>query len=118
MNGIPVVRTVESNTPVTVSVRSPLVHLCPYVDETDHGEIVVSWRVEERTLELHSLRAYFGAFSGIPVSHEALTNLIWTELGSLSGLHVIGVETVWTTAGMEVVCGTSETLHPFLSDEL
>jgi NADPH-dependent 7-cyano-7-deazaguanine reductase QueF len=86
----------------TVTVASPLQHLCPFKDEVDRGTVTVEFAVDGLTFELHELSAYFGSFAGETISHEALTGRIFTDLSS-NGLAVLGVTTEWVTAGMHVV---------------
>lgn len=107
---------VPDSSDVTITVTSPLRHLCPHKDEVDNGTITVIWRCNGATFELHSLRELYKGFKGSAISHEQLTDRIRHDLSTASPLiDVISVSTWWTTAGMEVTCSTSPTRAETLS---
>lgn len=83
---------------ITTEVTMPMTHLCPFKAETDHGSITLSWWVDYRTLELHSLREYLDAYADVKVSHETLTRDVYSELAELE-ITDLSVKTEWTTAG-------------------
>lgn len=95
-------QVVPEDAPARITVTSPLVHLCPHVDEVDEGSAVISWTCAGATLELHSLAAYLGTFAEERVSHEELTHALQWNLGRLHGIADVHVATSWTTAGMLV----------------
>ena len=105
----PQIETVTSSPGLTMAVTSPIVHLCPFKDEIDNGQITVTWQTLNGTIELHSLRAYFDSFAASEISHESLTDTIRRELNRIPSIKALDVTTNWTTAGMEVVCSTSPT---------
>lgn len=100
---------VESDADVTVTITADLTHLCPFVNEIDHGSITITYRIAGNTLELHALRDWFNGFKDSHITHEGLTDLIRHHLATLPGIEVIDVRTNWTTAGMDVTCSTSPT---------
>ncbi|UVF61162.1 hypothetical protein SEA_AOKA_39 [Arthrobacter phage Aoka] len=106
------IETVSSSPGLTMAVTSPLVHLCPFKDETDAGTITVTWQTLNGTIELHSLRAYFDSFAGSTVSHEGLTDTIRRELQRIPSIKALDVTTAWTTAGMETVVSTAPAPRP------
>jgi NADPH-dependent 7-cyano-7-deazaguanine reductase QueF len=95
-------RTVHDTTGATVAVTAPLVHECPHVPETDAGEVTITWRTEELTVELHSLSAYLASWARESISHEEVTAQIRADLDAIDGLEVLSVVTRWRTAGMAV----------------
>lgn len=76
-------------------VTSPITHLCPHVDEVDHGTIVLTFDGEAP--ELHGIRKYLDLYATQKVSHEQLTK----ETAAFYGCEVV---TRWTTAGLAVEC--------------
>jgi NADPH-dependent 7-cyano-7-deazaguanine reductase QueF len=102
-------RSVGSGADVQVTATADLQHLCPFVDEVDHGTITIAWHCNGATLELHSLREYLDGFKDSELSHEALTDLIRHDLSVIARIDLISVTTTWQTAGMEVTCSTSPT---------
>jgi NADPH-dependent 7-cyano-7-deazaguanine reductase QueF len=100
------VRTEPVRANVTMVVTAPLMHLCPFKDEVDRGDVKITWTTNGNTFELHSLRAYLGAFADLTITHEDLTEQIRRELGAFHGVHNVTVQTSWETAGMGVVCST------------
>ncbi|MFC5789574.1 hypothetical protein ACFPPE_06875 [Agromyces tardus] len=85
-----------------ITVHAPLRHLCPFVDEIDNGTVTVEFRVTTTTFEAHALAAYFAEFADTRISHEALTDRIFTELNAHDGPTVTRVSSEWTTAGMNI----------------
>lgn len=83
---------------MTAAATMPLTHLCPFVEEVDHGSVTLEWRVENRTLELHSVRDWLATFAAVKVSHEQLTGDLYDLLLNL-GLTGLAVTTRWETAG-------------------
>ncbi|WP_280502034.1 hypothetical protein [Nocardia farcinica] len=67
----------------------------------DRGRVTVHLLVGASTLELHELAAYFQSFRDERITHEALTDRIYTEL-STAAVTVTKVVTCWKTAGMPV----------------
>ena len=97
---------------VTVTVTASMTHLCPFVDEVDHGTITITWQPDTEgghTIELHSLRAYLDGFAEDRIAHEDLTRRVADDLDTLPGLTVTAVESGWLTAGMGVRCSTTPT---------
>lgn len=105
------IRTVEVDGDTTVTAWGDLSHLCPYRDETDNGRVRVVWQTEGQTIELHSLADYFASYADSRMSHEEITDRIRHDLSTILGLTLLMVTTEWDTAGLEVVCATSPTLH-------
>lgn len=103
------IETVTSSPGLTMTVTSPIVHLCPFRDEVDQGSITVTWLTLNGTIELHSLRAFFDSFARAEISHESLTDTIRRELNRIPSIKALDVVTNWTTAGMGVACSTSLT---------
>jgi NADPH-dependent 7-cyano-7-deazaguanine reductase QueF len=89
---------------VTVRVVTQLTHKCPYRDEIDEGQADISWTVDGRTFELHSLAAYLATWKDSEVSHEQITDRIAHDLSTVEGVSDVRVATDWTTAGMRVTC--------------
>lgn len=102
---------------VGVAVRAafPLTHVCPFRDETDHGQIEVAWTTDGCTLELHALRAWLAGFATDRITHEDITGDIQDHLAALPGIIDVRVVTTWDTAGATVeVRGAvfGEPVHP------
>lgn len=93
----------DVSTPVTITGR--LVHECPFKDESDQGEVTITWLPDGHTLELHALREWLDGFARVKVSHEALTAAIEAELDDLPGITDVSVATTWQTAGFRVHAG-------------
>lgn len=102
--------TVPCDSDVAMTVTAPLIHLCPYKDEVDHGTVTITWNTQDNTLELHDLASLLHSFSDQKISHEEITRKLKVWLSCLPGIDLISVETTWDTAGMEVRCSTSPTL--------
>lgn len=103
------VKTVRDTSDVTLTATGDLRHRCPHFDEIDRGRIAITWRVDGRTLELHSLAEYLKSFANTRLSHEQITDHIRHELSVIAGIELLAVESTWSTAGMEVTCSTSPT---------
>lgn len=84
-----------------VSASGDITHLCPFKDEVDRGRVKVSWATVDRTVELHSLAAYFSTFAEEAVSHEQLVTRIAYDLRAL-GLLEVHAELRFITAGLVV----------------
>lgn len=100
---------VNSGADVTVTTTAELHHMCPHVDEADHGTITITWRTNGSTIELHSLADYLAMWKDSRVAHEDITDRIRHDLSALPGIELITVDTRWRTAGIEVTCSTSPT---------
>ena len=94
---------------VRVKVAAPLAHRCPHADETDIGTVTAEWTVPGRTIELHSLAAYFTTWAGTRISHEQITDSIRDDIRK-AGMEEVAVTTTWNTAGMGVIV-TSEVAY-------
>lgn len=101
------IRTVEDASDVTLTVTGDLRHLCPHVDEVDYGTVMIAWRAQGETFELHSLAEYLRGFKGARISHEQITDRIRHDLSAFPGVELVSVETNWQTAGLGVKCSTS-----------
>lgn len=55
--------------------------LCPRSGYPDFATIKIRYVPHKKVVELKSLKLYLNAFRGISVSHEEVTNKIYTELG-------------------------------------
>lgn len=92
-------------TPMSVTGR--LVHECPFEDESDQGQVTITWLPAGQTLELHALRDWLDGFAREKVSHEDLTAGIEAELDDLEGITDVTVSTTWQTAGFHVSAGNA-----------
>lgn len=104
------VLTVPDSSDVAVTVTGALDHRCPHVNERDHGNVTISWRVKGQTYELHSLAEYLRLWKDSEISHEAITDRIRHDLSVVVGIELLSVETEWLTAGLEVQCASTPTL--------
>jgi NADPH-dependent 7-cyano-7-deazaguanine reductase QueF len=96
------IEVIDTDVDVVVEVTADFIHLCPYKEEVDEGQVVISWRTQHgHTLELHSLAAWLDLFDEAAVSHETLMAHIQDELTRLVGIPVSVVGT-FETAGMKV----------------
>jgi NADPH-dependent 7-cyano-7-deazaguanine reductase QueF len=95
--------TVPCTSRVTVTATFPLTHRCPYRAETDEGHAEITWSIEGRTLELHTLAAWLDQYADQAISHEDLTEEISERLAALPGIFNVRAVTRWTTAGAQVV---------------
>lgn len=100
------IETVEAPHGTVLRITAPLVHECPFKQETDEGSVTITWETEGRTFELHSLAAYLKTFAPVRISHEALTRHLKDSLNASTGLTVVSVATRWGTAGLDVACST------------
>lgn len=75
-------------------IRRPVIKRCPFVDETDAGELVITFPGE--ALELHNLAAEVDKLSAEPVSHEEFTASV---AAMVPGAHVV---TTWNTGPWSV----------------
>lgn len=95
--------TVMCEARTTVTYTGPLVHRCPYVDETDNGTVTITWSTDGATLELHTLAGWLRTWAAVTTSHETLTGVIRACIAGQSCIADVSVSTRWDTAGAEVV---------------
>ena len=57
--------------------------LCPKSGYPDFATIKVNYVPAKKIVELKSLKFYFNAFRGVHISHEEVTNKIYTDLKRL-----------------------------------
>jgi NADPH-dependent 7-cyano-7-deazaguanine reductase QueF len=94
---------VAADATVRVCVDTPIVHLCPFVDEVDIGEAEISWMVSGETIELHSLWKYLADFADARIGHEELVDRIVADLSTLSPrITDVRARLTFTTAGFKV----------------
>ena len=93
---------VPSTADVRVTVTRTVQHRCPYVEESDHGTVEISWTVAGGTVELHSLDAYLDGYADSRISHEDLIDRIRHDLAVLTGITGVTVTGRYTTAGLHV----------------
>jgi NADPH-dependent 7-cyano-7-deazaguanine reductase QueF len=93
---------VPERAPVRVTVTAGVIHLCPHRDETDMGRVMISWRCDGATVELHSLRAWLDGYSTRRDSHETIASDIAGALAGLEGIADVRVTGRFHTAGLEV----------------
>lgn len=87
---------------VRVTVTADATKLCPYVGETDHGTVEVTFEVGDVDApELHRLGEQLEAAYGQARSHEEFTRWVGQTTGA------VRVLTRWHTAGMDVTCDLS-----------
>lgn len=80
-----------------VTVTGPVVKVCPYKDETDHGTVALTFDVADGDApELHDLGKHLLWYADQSLSHEDFTRRLWIATGSAS------VRSTWTTAGLGV----------------
>ena len=77
-----------------ITVRSPLVHVCPFADEIDVGEVEMTF--EGDAPELYDLRRHLERFATQALTHEAITRQLAEDFPQAE------IVTTWTTAGMGV----------------
>lgn len=95
--------TVKAAYAVTVSAAGPVVHLCPFKDERDDGQVTITWHTEGQTVELHSLAAYLAGFADLKISHETLARRIEDDLTEFCpGITDPSVTVTFQTAGFTV----------------
>lgn len=96
----------------TVTTGGLVNHLCPHVDEADHGFITISWRCGTSTIELHSLAAYLKGFDDRRISHEDLVEEIFQHLRDAApGIAVVSVAARFTTASLGVEIRRDSSVH-------
>jgi hypothetical protein len=72
------------------TIRRPVIKRCPFRDETDAGELVITFAGEAP--ELHALAAEIDALCTGPVSHEDFTRAVYALAPGASL-----VVTTWST---------------------
>lgn len=77
-------------------VTAPITHLCPHVDEIDHGTVRLAF--DGPAPELHELRHQLDNFHDQKITHERLTEVLAACFPAAE------VVTTWMTAGMTVEC--------------
>lgn len=85
----------------TVELAARLAHQCPHRNETDRGDIALTWTVTDVTLEIHDLVTYLDEWADVHITHEALTDRIWHDLKN-AGVAPVSVTTTWITAGANI----------------
>jgi len=95
--------TAVGATGVEFFVSGYLRHRCPFAPEIDEGTVEIRLVIDASTVELHSLRRYLATFADEALPHEALTDLVASELAAALNPRSIEVVTRWRTAGFEVV---------------
>lgn len=96
------IRTVPTQPGVTCTAWSEdFQHLCPIVQETDHGQLTVQWVTTAVTLELHALAAYLRTWADTAITHEDLCQQIATDLAD-AGIADPVVTYTGTTAGLTI----------------
>ena len=78
-----------------ITIRRPVIKRCPFKDETDAGELMITFPGDAP--ELHNLSAQIDALCAGPVTHEDFTRGIAEMLGE--GVQVI---TTWHTGSWAV----------------
>lgn len=84
----------------TVTLRSPVTKQCPFRDEIDAGELVITLPGEAP--ELHALAREIAKLLAGPVTHEAFTEAVAGMLGA--GAVVV---TTWNTGPFAVTVRSS-----------
>lgn len=80
-----------------LTVTAPVTKRCPYKDESDDGEVTLTFHVAEGDgPELHDLASLLDTYRHVEISHEAFTREVAAATGAES------VCSTWTTAGMTV----------------
>lgn len=82
-----------------VVAERALTHLCPHVDERDHGTVIASWTGD--AIELHAFGRYLDRWADEKVTHEHLTAAIADHLHNEGAIDPI-VTTAWSTGGFAV----------------
>jgi len=68
----------------TVEISYPeFTCLCPRSGYPDFATIRVEYTPDESLVELRSLKLYLNSYRGISISHEAVTNRIFTDIEEL-----------------------------------
>jgi NADPH-dependent 7-cyano-7-deazaguanine reductase QueF len=97
------IELVPTDAPVTIVATAPVHHLCPFVNEADHGRVTAVWTCNGSTVELHSLAAYLDGFTERSISHEDLVDEVFERLGEAApDITVASVTARFTTAGITV----------------
>lgn len=97
------IELVPADSQATVTAGGLVSHLCPFVDEADHGTVTITWRCNTSTVELHSLAAYLGGFTDRRIGHEDLVEEVFQHLRDAApGVSVRSVTARFTTAGLGV----------------
>jgi len=78
-----------------ITVRRPVIKRCPFKDETDAGELVITFA--EDAPELHNLAEKIDALCAEPVTHEDFTRGVLDMLGGEAQ-----VTTTWHTGPWSV----------------
>ena len=86
---------------VTLTVRVPLSHVCPVVQERDFGRLTITYKPATLLLELHALASYLRGFDTISITHEDLTAALRADLLDALRPETLTITTAWTTAGIE-----------------
>lgn len=81
------------------TIRRPVTKRCPYRDETDYGELVITF--EGAAPELHELGTLVDNLAAQPISHESFTGQLRAMLPPGAS-----VATTWRTGpwSVEVSC--------------
>jgi hypothetical protein len=79
---------------VITIIRRPVIKRCPFKDETDAGELVITF--DGAAPELHDLAAQVDKLAAEPVSHEDFTSAV---AALVPGAHVA---TTWSTGPWSV----------------
>ncbi len=56
--------------------------LCPRSGYPDFATILINYVPDNKIVELKALKLYLNSFRGVPVSHEDVTNTIYSELAA------------------------------------
>lgn len=80
----------------------PLVHRCPFVDETDEGVITITYRPGDRLAELHGLAAVVDGYRGVEITSEQITFDLALWFREAFNPHTLAVTTAWQTAGIDM----------------
>lgn len=101
MSGMSITTVPDDGAGLVVSASAWMTHRCPHREEVDEGHVIITWRVTDRTLELHDLAKYLTEWADEPVSHERLTDQILRDVEA-AGVQPVAVVSTWRTAGMDV----------------
>ncbi len=78
-----------------ITVRRPVIKRCPFKDETDAGELIITF--QEDAPELHNLSEQIDKLCAEPVTHEDFTRGVLDMLGGEAA-----VVTRWHTGPWDV----------------
>jgi NADPH-dependent 7-cyano-7-deazaguanine reductase QueF len=81
-----------------VRVTAPIVHLCPFRDETDYGTVTLTYNPDDGEIEFHDLRTHLDEFAARRITHERLTAELHNYYPHAD------ITTEWSTAGMGIEC--------------